>query len=226
MAVLTEEIVPNYDHARNINIWKNAEVFISTEKDPKVNTDGSFDNKVWKFVGLLNEGSSIGQEADTERNEIKSWGGVLRLTDQKFNKDTRTFETIEDNETTFQLMYPNSKYVASGSTTIMAPEDAKVFIAFKTTNSWGDVVIDASRLRANVYPSNTDKNDDGASTTEFTAEIRKDDKDALYDRLTIKGTGETTVVSPEVIRIKQDSRPEPGSAGLGDSESDSDSEDH
>lgn len=195
MAVVT-------DRSRNINIWKNAEVYISNQADPKVKKDGTFDPEVWSFVGLLNEGSSIGQEADTERNEIKSWGGVLRITDQKFNKDTRTFETIEDNETTFKLMYPNSKYVESGSTTIMAPEDAKVFIAFKTVNHYGDVLVDASRLKANVYPSSQDKNDDGASTTEFTAEIRKDDKDALYDRLTIKGTGETQVISPDVIRIE------------------------
>jgi len=187
-------------NSANINLWKDAEVWFSLEEDAKVAADGTF-GADWMHVGLLNDGSSLGQERDADRNEIKSWGGKLQITDQKFNKDSRTFETIEDNETTFKLMWPNSTYAPTGSTVLKVPQDAVGVIAFKTTNQKGEVLIDVSRKTANVYPSNQDKNDDGASTTEFTAEIMADDTDSLYDRLRL-AKGETPVVEPDVIRIE------------------------
>lgn len=187
-------------NADNINIWKDAEVWFSLDDTAQVNADGTFDEK-WMHVGLLNDGSSIGHERDADRNEVKSWGGKLQLTDQKFNKDTRSFESIEDNETTFALMWPNSTYAATGSTVLKVPHDAVGIVALKTVNQKGDTLIDVTRREANVYPSSMDKNDDGASTTEFTVEVLADDEDSLYDRLTL-AKGETPVIEPDVIRIK------------------------
>lgn len=187
-------------NADNINIWKDAEVWYNPDDAAQVNADGTFD-ETWLHVGLLNDGSSIGHERDADRNEIKSWGGKLQLTDQKFNKDTRSFTSIEDNETTFMLMWPNSTYVPTGSTVLKVPHDAVGVVALKTVNQKGETLIDVTRRQANVYPSSMDKNDDGASTTEFTVEVLADDEDALYDRLRL-AKGETPVVEPTAIRIK------------------------
>lgn len=188
-------------NANNINIWKDAEVWFSLDEDAQVNSDGTFD-EAWLNVGLLNDGSSIGHERDADRNEVNSWGGKLQLTDQKFNKDTRTFEAIEDNETTFGLMWPDSTYAETGATTLKVPYDAVGVVALKTVNQKGKTLIDITRRPAHVYPSSMAKNDEGASTTEFTVDVLADDDNSLYDRLTLL-KGETPTVEPDVIRVKE-----------------------
>lgn len=195
--------VAQTDRARNINLWKDAEVYVSHDDTAQVNADGTFDPETWSFVGLLNAGSPIGQDPDITRNDIQSFGGVLQIKDTKFNKDVRTFDALEDNETVFELMWPGSEFVPNGSGVIVAPlTDAEVIIAFKTENSYGDIYVDVSRRKASVYPSARDKNDDGASTTQFTADVMKDDEGGLYDYLRLRNDGTTPEVAPEVIRIK------------------------
>lgn len=190
------------ERARYIDIWKNAEVYISDDADPKVGMDGSFDPEVWKFVGLLNEGSAIGQEPEVDRTEIKSFGGVLQLMNNKFNKDSRTFDALEENEVTFGFMWPGSEFKRDEAGVLVTPENpAEQFIAFKTTNSFGDVWIDVSRRKALIYPAGArDRNDDGATVTTFQADVRKDDKGGLYDYLRLQG-GDQVAEMPEVIRF-------------------------
>ena len=190
------------DRARNIDIWKDAEVYTSTDPDPKIGFDGSFDPKVWSFIGLLNDGSAITQEPDVDRKEINSFGGVLQLMNNKFKKDTRGFDALEMNDVTFPLLWPGSEFKEGEPGVLMAPENpAEVFIAFKTTNSFGDIYIDVSRRRALVYSEGgNERNDDGASVTQFKAEIRKDQYGSLYDYLRLRGD-DTPDELPEVIRF-------------------------
>ncbi|OFK27235.1 hypothetical protein HMPREF2822_12395 [Corynebacterium sp. HMSC062E11] len=192
------------DRARMIDVWKDAEVYWSTEKDPKIGFDGSFDPKVWSFVGLLNDGSAITQEPEVDRTEINSFGGVLQLLNNKFKKDVRGFDALEMNDVTFPLLWPGSDFKEGKPGVLMAPENpAEGFIAFKTTNSFGDVYIDVSRRKALVYSENgNERNDDGASVISFKAEIRKDQYGALYDYLRLKGD-DTPDELPEVIRFSE-----------------------
>lgn len=191
------------DVADRVHIWKNAEVYISIvgAEDPKAEADGTFGDD-WLQVGILADGSSIGQERDADRTEIMGWSSQLIATDQKFKKDTRTFTALEDNEVVWSLMWPNSDYPeADTPTVVLAPQDAQRYIGFRTTDQHGNVHVEVSRLEANIYPSSMDKADDGASTTEFTSEIRKDADGALYDKAVFAGTG-VSVASPDVIRFK------------------------
>ncbi|WP_412100210.1 hypothetical protein [Corynebacterium aurimucosum] len=190
------------DRARMIDVWKDAEVYWSTEADPKVGNDGSFDPKVWSFIGLLNDGSAITQEPEVDRTEINSFGGVLQLINNKFKKDVRGFDALEMNDVTFPLLWPGSKFEIGKAGVLLAPENpAEGFIAFKTTNSFGDVYIDVSRRKALVYSeSGNERNDDGASVISFKAEIRKDQYGAIYDYLRLKGD-DTPDELPEVIRF-------------------------
>ncbi|MDN6352787.1 MAG: hypothetical protein L0K02_05695 [Corynebacterium sp.] len=193
------------DVADRVHIWKNAEVYISIvgAEDPKAEADGTFGDD-WLQVGILADGSSIGQERDADRTEIMGWSSQLIATDQKFKKDTRSFTTLEDNEVVWSLMWPNSEYPVDGTpTVVLAPQDAQRHIGFRTTDQHGNVHVEVSRLEANIYPSSMDKADDGASTTEFTSEIRKDADGALYDKAVFSGTG-VSVVTPDVIRFKTD----------------------
>lgn len=182
-----------------IRIWKDAEVWISHELLATVNPDGTF-GEDWAHTGLLNGGSEIGQEFDTNRVEVPSWGGKIRVTDQNFRKDTRTFSALDDNETTFGLIWPDSEFVETGSTVLRAPNDARVVVAFKTVDQYGRTVIDITRDLANVYPTAQAKSDEGASATEFTVEVLPDATDSLYDRLVV-APGGAPAVQPEVIRI-------------------------
>lgn len=195
--------IPATDVADNIHIWKNAEVYISAVgvTDPKAEADGTFGDD-WLQVGMLADGSSIGQERDADRTEVLGWASQLIDSDQKFKKDTRTFTALEDNEVVWSLMWPNSAYPTPGKpTVVLAPQDAKRYVGFRTTDHHGNVHVQVTRLEASIYPSSMDKADDGASTTEFTVEVRKDRDGGLYDTAIFDGdTGEQ--IAPDVIRFK------------------------
>lgn len=189
--------------SRNINVWKDAEVYTSTDLTAQVNPDGTFDPEVWDFFGLLNTGSSIGQEMDVARNDVQSFGGKTQLKDVRFNKDTRTVTALEENETNFALLWPGSKWVQDGASVLMAPDTAaEVIVAFKSVNTFGDVLIDISRRPALAYAPGAGINDEGASTTDYTFEVLEGDDGGLYDRLRIRNDG--TVVAEDLtpIRIK------------------------
>lgn len=191
--------IESADIEQNVNIWKNAEVYIADDPSAQVEADGTF-GADWMQVGMLAGGSSIGQERDADRNEIEGWGAQLITTEQKFKKDTRTFTALEETEVTFGLMYPNSEYNEGGVTIVLEPKDAKKLVAFRTVNQNGKVLVEVSRIPANIYPSSMDKNDDGASSTEFTVEVRKDSEGALYERAEFDE--DATNVSPEITRFK------------------------
>ena len=186
-------------NASNISIWKDAEVWFSDNEDAVVSETGVFGDD-WAQVGILNGGAEIGQEFDGETTEVGSFGGKIVLTDRSFRKDTRTFAALEDNETTFGLMWPGSEYVEDGSTVLRVPHDAEGVVAFKTTDHRGRVLIDITRLPAKVRSSGAAKGDEGATATEFTVDVLPDNTDSLYDRLVIDGdisAGE----APTVIRV-------------------------
>lgn len=189
----------NRNIARNVNIWKSAAVYVSDEDDAVFNEDGT-PTEDWMHVGILAGGSAIGQERDADRTEVEGWAAQLIDTDQRFKKDTRTMNALEDTKTTFGLMYPNSEYNEGGPTVVMVPEDARKVVAFKTINQHGKALIEITREKANIYPSNMDKSDEGASGTEFTIDVRADADNALYDRMEVDV--DTTTTAPEVKRFK------------------------
>lgn len=200
--------------SRNINLWKDAEVWVSDDSEATVAADGSFGDD-WAFVGLLAEGSSVGREQDADRNDINSFGGKKQMTDIVFRKDTRTFDAIEDNETTYELLWPGSEYVENGVSVKMTPREAvSKVVAFKTVNSHGDVHIDISRRKADIYATAEDKSDDGAEAKSFTVDVMADDFDALYDHLRIRNDG--TTVNQPVAPIRIEGVTEVGEVPAGD----------
>ena len=194
----------NTENARNINVWKDAEVYVSTDDTAQVNADGTFDSAVWDFFGLLNTGSSISQEMDIARNDIQSFGGITQMQDVRFNKDSRTVTALEDNAVTFELLWPGSTYLDDGVSVLRAPEKtAEVVVAFKTTNSFGDVLIDISRRPALAYAPGMGINDEGASTTDYTFDVLRDEDGGLYDRLRIKDDGTAVPADLTPVRIAE-----------------------
>lgn len=197
----------NQDAAQNVNIWKNAAVWVAEDEAAKVGIDGSF-GEDWANVGVLAEGSEIGQEFETDRNDINGFGGGLITTDQKFTKDVRTFTALEDNATTQELIWPNSYRSKNGSLMLRKPKDAQKIVAFETVNQRGEKVIEVTRVPANIYPGGLGKGDDGADSKEFTVEVRPDREDNLYESHTFDGTDAPKNV--EFIRFEIDEDdPEP-----------------
>lgn len=188
--------------SRNINLWKDAEVWVSDADEATVADDGTF-GEDWAFVGLLAEGSSVGREQDADRKDINSFGSKKQMTDIVFRKDTRTFDAIEDNATTYELLWPGSQYVENGVSVKMTPrEAASKVVAFKTVNSHGDVHVDISRRKADIYATAEEKSDDGAESKSFTVDVMADDYDALYDHLRIRDDGKDVNQPVEPIRIE------------------------
>lgn len=185
---------------RNINLWKDAEVWVSDDDEATVDPDGTF-GEAWAFIGLLNEGSEIGSEKDEDRNDINSFGGKKQMTDIRFRKDVRTFDGIEDNAVTHEILWPGSAYEQNGVTVLATPDvNAEKVVAIKTVNSYGDVLIDISRRKAEIYATGNAKGDDGAEVTSYSADVVEDDFGQLYDRLRIRQEG--AVVNEDVAPIR------------------------
>lgn len=187
--------------SRNIDVWKDARVYVTQDEEALFPVDGSEPGEQWEYVGLLNGGSQIGRDININRTEVQSFGGVLQLTDVRFNKDTRSFSALESNEVTFGLIWPGSEYKEGEAGVLLPPEnDAERVIAFVTTNSFGDTEIQVSRRPAIIYPTSQPKGDSGATATDFTVEVLKDDEGGLYDWIRIPA-GEDARPVPEVIKF-------------------------
>ena len=192
------------DRARNIDLWKDAEVYFSDADDPKIGADGSLAPETWAYVGLLNVGSSISRESEIERNDIESFGGIKQMTDVKSKKDVRTFTPMENNGVVYEIMWPGSTaFTDDGVMVLAAPKTVtKGFFAFKTTNSFGDVLIDVTRRRADAYIDSEEKNDAGAEVHDVTVDVLEDDLGQWYDRLRIKSDGATANETVAPIRVE------------------------
>lgn len=197
------EVVLETEEARNIDLWKDAEVYFSDAENPTIGADGTLDENVWAHVGLLNVGSAIGREPEIERNDIESFGSKKQMTDVRSRKDVRSFTPMTNNGVVHEIMWPGStEYTDDGVMVLAAPKTVtKGFFAFKTVNSFGDILIDVTRRKADAYGQGESKSDDGAETRDITVDVMEDEYGQWYDRLRIKADG-TTVNEPAApIRI-------------------------
>lgn len=202
--------VPNTPNApasarkRNINIWKEINVFYSSDESATMSNDGTIDPEVWAYLGLTASGSSLGKTPEITRNKINAFGEAFIMNDTRFTNDTRSFTLLELNEVTWQIINPGSEYVADGTAgVIVAPEvDFEGLFLFEAVNSYGDRYFEVTR---NISYAHADagqsRSDDGASTIEATVEVPKGHDGGLYDYLVIRSNGETGPANLDPIRI-------------------------
>ncbi|NUS25944.1 MAG: Ig domain-containing protein [Streptomyces sp.] len=110
------------------NLWTDADVYISTNLSAALpaNADTPFGSD-WHLVGLLDGDDGFPESRDEDTDDKFAWGGILVRTSRQHFKLTKSFTALEDNDTTYGLLWPGSS-----PTQIVVPRPARVRIAFET----------------------------------------------------------------------------------------------
>lgn len=112
----------------NASVWPDADVYVAPlGSTVPANVSTAF-NGSWDLVGLLDGEQGFTQTRNEEVNDFFAWGGALVRTTRRNFKLTVRFVALEDNDTTHNLIWPNS---AGGELVVPRPE--RVLIAFETT---------------------------------------------------------------------------------------------
>lgn len=110
------------------NLWTDADVYISTNLNATLPVNASTPFGVdWSLVGLLDGDDGFPESRDEDTDDKFAWGGILVRTSRQHFKLTKSFTALEDNDTTYSLLWPGST-----PTQIVVPRPARVRIAFET----------------------------------------------------------------------------------------------
>lgn len=109
------------------SIWPDADVFVGAldAVDP-TDVDDEFGSD-WDLVGLLDGDDGFTDVRNEDVGDHYAWGGILVRTSRKHFKYQRKFTALEDNDTTRDLIWPNSP---TGQ--LIVPRPKRIKIAFET----------------------------------------------------------------------------------------------
>ena len=108
------------------NIWPDADVYVgATDAQDPASVDEEF-GADWDLVGLLDGEAGFVQEREEEVDDHYAWGGILVRTSRRNFKQTITFTALEDNDTTRDLIWPDSP---AGQ--LVVPRPKRIKIAFE-----------------------------------------------------------------------------------------------
>lgn len=160
------------------NLWTDADVYVSTNLSAALpaNANTPF-GPDWSLVGLLDGDEGFPEGRDEDTDDKYAWGGILVKTSRSHFKLTKSFTALEDNETTYSLLWPGST-----PTQIVVPRPARVKVAFETRE--GDKT---RRLITALYAEVTLDGDHGENETDlesmtFAATIFPTSAGVLFDR--------------------------------------------
>jgi uncharacterized protein YjdB len=109
------------------NLWTDADVYTSTNLSATLPANASTAFGVdWDLVGLLDGDEGFPESRDEDTDDKFAWGGILVKTSRNHFKLTKSFTALEDNDTTFSLLWPGSS-----ATQIIVPRPAKLLVAFE-----------------------------------------------------------------------------------------------
>lgn len=164
----------------NASLWTDADVYVSTNLSATLPADANTPFGVdWDMVGLLDGDEGFPESRDEDTDDKFAWGGILVKTSRNHFKLTKSFTALEDNDTTYSLLWPGSS-----PTQIVVPRPAKVLVAFETRE--GDKV---RRLSTANYAEVSLDGDHGENETDleamtFTATIYPTGAGVLFNRQT------------------------------------------
>ncbi|MFT2014591.1 Ig-like domain-containing protein [Streptomyces sp. 796.1] len=142
------------------NLWTDADVYISTNLTAALPADAETPFGVdWSLVGLLDGDEGFPESRDEDTDDKFAWGGILVRTSRQHFKLTKSFTALEDNATTFSLLWPGST-----ATRIKVPRPARVKVAFETRE--GSKV---RRLVTSLYAEVALDGDHGENETDLEA---------------------------------------------------------
>jgi hypothetical protein len=180
----------------NANLWTDADVYISTNLSATLPADASTAFGVdWQLVGLLDGDEGFPEGRDEDTDDKFAWGGILVKTSRNHFKLTKSFTALEDNDTTFSLLWPGST-----ATAIKVPRPAKVLVAFEVRE--GDKVrrlITANYAEVSLDGDHGENEADLESMT-FAATIYPTGDGTLFTRQ-VTPTLASLVVAPSTLSI-------------------------
>lgn len=180
----------------NANLWTDADVYVSTNLSATLPANASTPFGVdWDLVGLLDGDEGFPESRDEDTDDKFAWGGILVKTSRNHFKLTKSFTALEDNATTYSLLWPGSS-----ATQIVVPRPVKVLVAFE--NREGDKV---RRLITANYGEVSLDGDHGENETDlesmaFTATIFPTGAGVLFNRQTTPVLASLTV-APSTLTI-------------------------
>jgi uncharacterized protein YjdB len=140
------------------NLWTDADVYVSTNLDAALPADANEAfGADWNLVGLLDGDDGFPETRDEDTNDLFAWGGILVRTSRQHFKLTKSFTALEDNDTTFALIWPGST-----KTKIKVPRPARVKIGFEVRE--GDKT---RRLISSLYAECSLDSDHGENETDL-----------------------------------------------------------
>lgn len=162
------------------NLWTDADVYISTNLSATLPANaGTPFGPDWDLVGLLDGDEGFPESRDEDTDDKFAWGGILVRTSRNHFKLTKSFTALEDNATTYSLLWPGSS-----ATQIVVPRPAKVLVAFETRE--GDKVrrlISANYAEVSLDGDHGENEADLESMT-FAATIYPTGAGVLFNRQT------------------------------------------
>jgi hypothetical protein len=178
------------------NLWTDADVYISTNLSATLPANANTAFGVdWELVGLLDGDEGFPESRDEDTDDKFAWGGILVRTSRNHFKLTKNFTALEDNETTYSLLWPGSS-----ATQIVVPRPAKVLVAFETRE--GDKVrrlITANYAEVSLDGDHGENEADLESMT-FAATIYPTGAGVLFNRQTTPML-EVITVAPSTLSI-------------------------
>lgn len=140
------------------NLWTDADVYVSTNLSAALPATANAPfGAEWSLVGLLDGDEGFPESREEDSEDKFAWGGILVRTSRQHFKLTKSFTALEDNDTTYSLIWPGST-----ATRIKVPRPAKVLLAFETRE--GEKV---RRLITSLYAECSLDGDHGENETDL-----------------------------------------------------------
>lgn len=174
-------------NADNVKIWTDADVLVYTgpgspfeiiSPATSANVPASITdlfNSTWAYVGMLKGDAGFAESREWSQTDIPAWGyGTVKVSNKDY-KDTRKFTAIEDNDTTFDLIWPGST-----DTDIVVPKPANRYLAFELTDDEGNKKRLITRKKSQVWAPNWNQVEGNVDGYEFEGRIFPTGDKKLY----------------------------------------------
>ncbi len=159
----------------NTAVWGDADVLVApiSATIPVGNAAFSVD---WEFIGLLDGSSGFTESVETSATDHSAWGAGVVATTYGDQKTTKTFTSLEDNETVLSLLYDTSGTIAfTGGDYVgdLGVKDftSKVRIAFVTRSGTNEKRMISKNYATVAASGAAAESEDSLQSKEFTATI-------------------------------------------------------
>lgn len=166
-------------NADNANIWADAWVYLAAGTTrPTLPTDIDVAMGVtWLDVGLLNGDDGIGEERSSDETKHYGWGAGLIKKGYKNFEVSGTFNILEDNDVTREIIFPGSS-----DTKIVMPKPVFRWLCFETQSDIEKKERQFSTKPVQLWVPNNNRNESDITKWEVQYSLFANGVGELFDR--------------------------------------------